>query len=120
MIQIEGECFIFEAYRGAVHSKKGKKFHLKVKPIRYGLLKGKSKLIYDWRFEAYNLVKDKFEIINIYKNPNRKMKVESDLLRKYMKKVKEFIKLSKRYFKQKSILSKEDIEKLKSLGYIKK
>ncbi len=115
-----GRVLYFEAYRGAVHSKKGKKFHLKVKPIRYGLLKGKSKLIYDWRFEAYDLAKDKFEIYNIYRNPNRKMKVESELLKKYMKKVKEFIKFSKKYFKQKSKLSKEDIEKLKSLGYIKK
>jgi len=113
-----GRVLYFEAYKGAVHSRKGKIFHVKVKPIRYGLLKDNSKLIFDWRFEAYNIEKDKFELSNIYKNPDGEMKIMSDLLRKYMMKVRQFIKYSKKYLKQKSKLSKEDLEKLKSLGYI--
>lgn len=108
----------FEAYKGAVSSRKGKIFHVKVKPTRYGLLKGNSKLIFDWRFEAYDLKKDKFEINNIYKNPDSEMAVMSDLLRKYMMKVQKFIKYSKKYLRQKSKLSNDDFEKLKSLGYI--
>lgn len=114
-----GRVLYFEAYKGKVLSRRGKDFQLKVKPIRYGLLKGNSKLIFDNGFECYDINKDKFELNNIYKNPDRKMKIMSDLLREYIKKVQEFIKFSEKYFKQKSKLSKDDIKKLKSLGYLK-
>ena len=100
--------------------KRGKTFHLKVEPIRHGLLSENMKLIYDNGFEAYDVEKDRFETKNIYKNPDREMAVLSDLLKKFMNEVEEFIKYSMKYFKQKSTLTKEDIEKLKSLGYIKK
>lgn len=114
----KGRGLYFEAYRGRVLNRKGKKFQIKTKPLRYGLLKGDFKLIFHNGFEAYDIKKDKFEIHNIYKNPDGEMKVMSDLLRKYMMKVRQFIKYSKKYLKQKSKFSKEDLEKLKSLGYI--
>jgi arylsulfatase A-like enzyme len=110
----------FEAYRGAVHEEKGDIFHLKVEPIRYGLLKNNFKLIFDKGFEAYDISSDKFELKNIYKNPDKKMGAMTDMLKKFILKIQEFIKYSKKYLKQRSELSKEDIEKLRSLGYIKK
>ncbi|MFX0206774.1 MAG: hypothetical protein ACFFDT_12375, partial [Candidatus Hodarchaeota archaeon] len=86
----------------------------------YGLLKNNFKLIFDKGFEAYDISKDKFELKNIYKNPDKKMSVMTDMLKKFILKIQEFIKYSKKYLKQKSELSKEDLEKLRSLGYIKK
>jgi hypothetical protein len=41
-------------------------------------------------------------------------------LNEFIAKVQEFIEYSMKYLKQKSKLTEEDIEKLKSLGYIKK
>jgi len=112
--------FYFEAYKGAVHSERGHVFHLKVKPVRHGLLKDNMKLIYDKGFEAYDIQRDRFESKNIYRNPERSMAVLSDLLKKFMTKLKEFIEYSEKYYKQKSKLMEKEIEKLKSLGYIKK
>ena len=112
--------FYFEAYRGVVDSQKGELFHLKVSPIRYGLLKGKMKLIYDGKYEAYDIEKDFFESQNIYRNPDSEMAVLSGMLTEFRSNVKDFIEYSKKYFKQRSKLTKEEIEKLKSLGYIKK
>jgi len=109
----------FEAYKGAVHSEKDELFCLKVKPIRYGLLRDNYKMIFDNGFEAYNLVEDNFELNNIYKNPDKDFRVFSSLLKEFMKNVEEFIKYSKKYYKQRSELTKEELEKLRSLGYIK-
>jgi len=108
----------FEAYKGAVHLNKGQGFQMRVKPVRYAILKNDLKLIFDNGFEAYNIVDDKFESQNIYKNPNPTMGEYSSLLIKYVLRVQKFLELSKKYFKQSSKLSKEDIEKLKALGYI--
>jgi arylsulfatase A-like enzyme len=110
----------FEAYRGAVHEEKGDVFHLKVEPIRYGLLKKNFKLIFDEGFEAYDIARDKFELKNIYKNPDKEMKAMTDMLKRFILRIQEFIKYSQKYLKQRSNLSKEDLEKLRSLGYIKK
>jgi len=43
----------------------------------------------------------------------------SGMLTQFKVNVEEFIEYSKKYFKQRSKLTKEEIEKLKSLGYIK-
>lgn len=109
----------FEAYRGVAEEEKGKVYHLKVKPIRYGLLKGHYKLIFDDGFEAYNLINDNFELKNIYKNPDKEFAAATNLLQEFMTTVKEFIKYSKKYHKQRSRLTEEELEKLKALGYIK-
>ena len=109
----------FEAYRGAIHEETSQTFRLKVKPVRYGVLKHNHKLIYDDEFEAYNLEKDIFELKNIYKNPENSFAEMTALLTEFMKKVQEFRKLSLQYHKQRSKLTKEELERLKSLGYIK-
>ena len=116
----EDRVLYFEAYKGAVHEEKGKIFHVKVEPIRHGLLKDNMKLIHDRGFESYDIEKDWFESKNIYRNPEGEFKTLTDLLKQFMTKVQEFIEYSQKYLKQKQELTKEDIKKLKSLGYIKK
>ncbi|MCK4556026.1 MAG: sulfatase [Candidatus Aminicenantes bacterium] len=117
--KIDERVLYFETYKGAVHQDRGKKFHLKVEPVRYGLLRDNMKMIYDNGFEVYNIQKDWFESKNVNKNPNGEFAVLSDLLNEFIAKVKEFIEYSKKYLKQRSNLTEEDIKKLKSLGYIK-
>jgi arylsulfatase A-like enzyme len=109
----------FEAYKGAVHSEKSELFRLKVKPIRYGLVRNNLKLIYDGEFEAYDIQKDRFELTNIYENPGGIFADMTLLIEKFMIDVQEYIEYSKKYHKQRSKLTKEELEKLKSLGYIK-
>jgi arylsulfatase A-like enzyme len=109
----------FEAYKGAVHSEKSERFRLKVRPVRYGLVKNDYKLIFDGKFEAYDLKKDRFELTNIYDNPEGIFAEMTNLLREFMNNVEKFIEYSKKYHKQRSELTKEELEKLKSLGYIK-
>ena len=116
----EERVLYFEAYKGVVDSGKGELFHLKVSPIRYGILKDNVKLIYDnHKYEAYDVEKDWFESQNIYHNPDSQMAVLSGMLIQFKANVEEFIEYSKKYLKQRSKLTKEEIEKLKSLGYIK-
>lgn len=115
----EERVFYFEAYKGVADSNKGKIFHLKVSPIRYGLIKDNIKLIYDKKYEAYDLEKDWFESQNIYHNPDSRMAALSEMLIQFKDKVEKFIEYSKKYFKQRSKLTKEEIEILRSLGYIK-
>jgi arylsulfatase A-like enzyme len=109
----------FECYRGAVHSEKSEIFHLKVKPVRYGLVQGDYKVIFDKGFEAYNLKNDRFEQKNIYNNPHKIFAEMTIPLRDFMMIVGKFIEYSKKYHKQRSRLTKEELAKLKSLGYIK-
>jgi arylsulfatase A-like enzyme len=109
----------FESYKGAIHEEKSRTFRLKVKPVRYGVLKRNHKLIYDDGFEAYNLEEDIFELKNIYKNPEKSFVEMTALLKAFMNKVEEFRKLSLQFHKQRSRLTKEELERLKSLGYIK-
>ena len=117
----EERVLYFEAYKGVVDSKRGELFHLKVSPIRYGMLKDNVKLIYDnHKYEAYDVEKDWFESQNIYHNPDSQMAALSEMLVQFKTKVEEFIEYSKKYFKQRDKLTKEEIDKLKSLGYIKK
>ncbi len=109
----------FETYKGAVHRETNMIFNLKVKPIRYGLLKDNLKLIFDGEFEAYNLLDDHFELENIYKNPDQKFAEMTQLLEKFIVDVEDFIEYTKKYYRQRSKLTKEEMEKLKALGYIK-
>ncbi len=109
----------FECYMGDVLSEKGEKFRLKVKPVRYGLVKGHDKLIFDKGIEVYDLDTDRFELTNIYNNPGEMFPEMTTLIRGYMNKVEKYIEYSKKYYKQRSKLTKEELETLKSLGYIK-
>ncbi len=109
----------FECYKGAVHSVRAKTFRLKVEPVRYGLLKGDFKLIFDEGYEAYDLTEDRFEHRNIYKNPEKKFADMTSLLDAFMKDVQDFIEFSKKYHKQRANLTEEELERLRALGYIK-
>jgi len=109
----------FETYKGAVHRETNMIFNLKVKPIRHGLLKDSFKMIFDGEFETYDLLDDYFELKNIYKNPDQKFAEMSQLLEKFMGDVEDFIEYTKKYYRQRSKLTKEELEKLKALGYIK-
>jgi arylsulfatase A-like enzyme len=109
----------FESYRGAVHSKKSNLFHLKVKPVRYALIKDGMKLILDNRFEAYDIEKDPFELMDMYDVQDNAHAEMTVALIEFINMVKKFIEYSKKYYKQRSKLSKEELEKLRSLGYIK-
>jgi arylsulfatase A-like enzyme len=109
----------FEAYKGNVLFSKGKGFKLRVKPLRYGMLNDHTKLIFDSKYEAYNLEEDRFESKNIYKNPDKKFKALSNTLVKHIIEVRKYIQLSEKYFKQNSTLTKKELEKLKAMGYIK-
>ena len=83
-------------------------------------MKNNIKLIFKNKYKAYDLAEDKFELNNIYENPDEEMKALSGLLEDYIKKIQEYIEFTEKYLKKKSQLSKEDLEKLRSLGYIKK
>lgn len=109
----------FEAYKERALFNKGKGFRLRVKPLRYGMLNAHTKLIFDTKYEAYNLEEDRFESKNIYKNPDKKFKTLSNTLVKHIIEIQKYIQLSEKYFKQNSSLTKKELDKLKALGYIK-
>jgi arylsulfatase A-like enzyme len=109
----------FECYLGDVLSEKGQMYRLKVKPARFGLVRGHDKLIFDKGYEVYDLNKDPFELTNIYHNPEGKFEEITILIRGYMNKVEKFIEYSKKFHKQRSKLTKEELATLKSLGYIR-
>jgi len=109
----------FEGYRGAVHYGRDQTFRLKVEPNRYGLLKDDIKLIFDKEYEAYDLVRDRFELTNIYKNPEKKFTDMTALLEAFIKDIQDFIEFSKKYHRQRTNLTEEELERLKALGYIK-
>lgn len=113
---------LLEAYRGPVHfRRKDKKYHLKVKPIRYAILDGSVKVIYNLKensFEAYDINKDPFETDNIfYKLLTSASDLKQVLLGK-VEEVKKYIKLNRNLRLREAVLSKEDLEILKSLGYM--
>jgi len=109
----------FECYKGAVHSERSKLWRLKVKPVRYGVLRGCEKLIFDDAFEAYDLVTDPFELTNIYPSPGKTYGELAASLKGFMQEVQEFIEYSKKFYKQRSELTEEELKRLKALGYIK-
>ena len=115
------EVIYFEAYKGAVITKRSTKFHIKVYPKKFGILQGSIKLIYTCRkktIEAYSIKDDRFELRDLYKENPKEFHNLKILLMKHIKKVEKHIQHSKIYLKKRSSLSKEDIEKLKTLGYI--
>lgn len=115
------KTLFFETYKGAAIFKRGMKFKTRVYPIKYGLIQDSRKIILtdrSKRFEVYDLKKDKFEINNIYKYRDNEFINLETLLKRYANKVKNCIKQTRKYHLNPKKLSREDIEKLKSLGYI--
>lgn len=112
---------LLETYGGVVHlRRKSKKFHLKVKPICYGMVSASTKLIYNLKkktFEVYDLKSDPFETHNIFLPLSPKVKgMKQDLMNKIFQ-LSKYIKLNRLYRMNKTSLSKEDMDRLKSLGY---
>ena len=110
-----------ETYKGAVKGQRSVKFQLKVKPLSYAVVKGNAKLIYtpkSRKFEAYNLQRDPFENINLYYKSKNNFVELQDTLKQHMATVKKYIQEGLKKYKQKSQLSKEDQENLKTLGYL--
>ena len=116
----------FETYKGAVHIKKSEVGQIKVKPTYFSILEYPVKMIANVNFrnlkykkiEVYNIENDFFETKNIWSPQNKKLQTLSKKLKKHIYNIKKYIKYSKKNYKQNSKLSKEDMEKLKSLGYI--
>ena len=110
-----------ETYKGAVKGQRNIKFQLKVKPLSYAVVQGSAKLIYtpkSRKYEAYNLARDPFEHINLYYKSKNNFVELQDSLKRHMATVKKYIQEGLRKYKQKSQLSKEDQENLKTLGYL--
>jgi arylsulfatase A-like enzyme len=114
----------FETYGGSVHRKRqNKKFHLKVKPIRYAILNSSTKVIYNLKnktFEAYCLKNDPFEGENIIKIENKQPNLEDmkQALVDRISRITKYIKLNHLHRAQDTFISEKDWQMLKSLGYI--
>lgn len=114
---------LLETYAGTVHLKRNnKKYHLNIKPIRYGIIKGSSKIIYNMKdktFEAYRITYDPFESKNIYLKEISTLDPMKKQLENRLQRMSKYIKYNRMYrLHQISDISKEDFDMLKSLGYI--
>jgi len=124
----EGASFLdrqilLETYAGTVHLKRNnKKYHLNIKPIRYGIIDGSSKIIYNFKdktFEAYRVIEDPFENQNIFTQEVSALAPMKKQLEDRLQRISKYIKYNEVYrLNQASELSKEDFDMLKSLGYI--
>lgn len=114
---------LLETYAGAVHFKRNnKKFHLKIKPIRYGIIDGSSKIIYNFKdktVEAFRVTEDPFESKNIFIKEISTMGIKKKQLENRLQRMSKYIKYNRMYrLHEASSISKEDFDMLKSLGYI--
>ena len=112
---------LLETYGGAVKWRRSsKRFHLKVEPIRYGMLFGSVKLIYNLKkktYEVYDLNGDPFETRNVFVQASPQAKGMKQQLLNKIDTLSKYIKLNRMYQLNDASLSKEDMERLKSLGY---
>ncbi len=112
---------LLETYGGAVLFKRSsKKYHLKIKPIRYGMLSGSFKLIYNLKkktYEVFDLKGDPFETRNVFLQVSPQVKGMKQALSNKINQLTKYIKLNRIYQLHDASLSKEDMERLKSLGY---
>ncbi|MCP5103207.1 MAG: sulfatase-like hydrolase/transferase [bacterium] len=113
---------LLETYGGMVRfRRKSKKYHLKIKPIRYGIVSGPFKVIYnlkDKTMEAYHQGNDGFEMKNIYIGCPLEVKEIKDALVNKADRVSKYIKLNRAHHLNNSGLTQDDLNRLKSLGYI--
>lgn len=113
---------LLETYGGAVHFRRGsQKYHLKIKPIRYAVLNGPYKVIYnlkDKTVEAYQLNDDRFETRNIYIDGPLKLKEIKKGLVDMADMVTKYIRLNRSHYLEDDGLSPDDLNRLKSLGYV--
>lgn len=113
---------LLETYGGAVHFRRSsQKYRLKIKPIRYGILQGPIKMIYnikDKTVEVYRQQDDRFETKNIFLEKHVELKEMKQVLMNKVNQVTKYIKLLRAHRLGDTTISKEDLERLKSLGYI--
>ena len=114
---------LLETYAGTVHLKRNNKnYHLQIKPIRYGIIDGSSKIIYNLKektFEAYRVIDDPFESHNIFVEEISTLDPMRKQLENRLERISKYIKYNRMYrLNQTSDISKEDFDMLKSLGYI--
>lgn len=115
-----------ETYRGAVHFKKSTVGQIKVSPTYFGLIKYPFKIIAKIKFknlrykkiEVYNIENDFFETKNIWNKKSEELMNMSKILKKHIYNIKLYLRYSKKHYKQNSKITKDDMEQLKTLGYI--
>jgi len=114
--------FVFsEAYKGAALLKRGERFKRKVQPIRFAITTPEFKLIFNQHennFEAYHTRSDPFEEQEQFTSLRNDLRTFRTLLITHIRDLKSYIKLGEKKFKQPAKMTLEDLEKLKSLGYI--
>jgi arylsulfatase A-like enzyme len=114
---------LLETYAGTVHFKrKNKKYHLEIKPIRYGIIDGSAKIIYNFKdktVEAYRVTEDPFESKNIYIKEISTLAIKKAQLENRLQRMSKYIKYNRMYrLNEASSISREDLNMLNSLGYI--
>lgn len=109
-----------EAYKGAALFKRGRYYHHKVEPIRYALVKGGKKLILaprSHRYRFYDWAGDSLERHDLYLRLRTRLDEWKTLLTGYRNKVEEYLRISRKFARKPGSMTKEDMEKLKTLGY---
>jgi len=113
---------LLETYAGTVHlRRKVQNYKLNVKPIRYALIDGNHKIIFNLKnksFELYDLSNDPFESKNRYTPRNPVMPDLRKELLGMIKNVNGYIKLNSNKRKKMPIISVEELNMLRSLGYV--
>jgi arylsulfatase A-like enzyme len=113
---------MLETYGGTVHfRRKNQKYHLKIKPIRYALIKGNIKVIFNYRkksFESYNWLDDPYESKRLTRSNHMDWGQLASQLQQKTRDVLQYIKLHKHFHLKGNSLSQKDFDALKSLGYI--
>lgn len=112
----------FQTYGGAVVFRRNdKKYQLKVKPVKYGIIQNSSKLILNPKsntYEVYNLEKDPFEVKDIFSGNHLPWNGMQEELAENIREIKKYIQIKRAYETDNQVISQEDLLKLKSLGYI--
>jgi arylsulfatase A-like enzyme len=119
---ISSRTLTFETYGGSVIFKRNnKKYHLSVKPVKYGILKQSIKLIFNPKkssLELYRINSDPFELNNI----RRSRPLQTNLLKRELfskiSVIKKRILAAQSTNKQRTDISEVDLKQLKTLGYI--
>lgn len=118
----DGPEFLFsEAYKGAALIKRGELFKRKVHPIRFSIITRQYKLIYnqsDNSFEAYDQIRDPFEEKNHFMATHQTLRELRLQLIAHIRDLKTYLELGEKKYRQPAKMTQDDLDKLRSLGYI--